>query len=95
MDGLARTQAGPRRDSGICSRGVLLLPSATFMANGCSGFPTPAGEGRLHRSGFSAGRQLFHRWMMLLAYFIVCPWESVAVGKLAAYIFPSLDSFEL
>jgi len=33
--------------------------------------------------------------MMLLVYFIVCPWEAVAVGKLAAYIFPSLDSFEL
>src|SRR5207249_640760 len=29
------------------------------------------------------------------AYFIVCPWEAVAVGKLAAYIYPSLNSFEL
>jgi basic amino acid/polyamine antiporter, APA family len=33
--------------------------------------------------------------MMLLAYFIVCPWEAVAVGNLAAYIFPSLNSHEL
>src|SRR5258708_24064804 len=33
--------------------------------------------------------------MMLLAYFIVWPWEAVAVGKLAAFIFPSLNSFEL
>lgn len=32
---------------------------------------------------------------MFLAYFIVCPWEAVAVGKIAAYILPSLDSFEL
>jgi len=32
---------------------------------------------------------------MLLAYFIVCPWEAVAVGRLAAYIFPWLDSIEL
>src|SRR5260370_9265965 len=32
---------------------------------------------------------------MLLAYFIVCPWEAVAIGKVAAYIFPSLNSFEL
>jgi amino acid transporter len=31
----------------------------------------------------------------LLAYFIVCPWEAVAVGKVAAYIFPSLNSHEL
>src|SRR6185295_18343403 len=34
-------------------------------------------------------------WMMGLAYFIVCPWEAVAVGKIAAYIFPGLNSFEL
>jgi basic amino acid/polyamine antiporter, APA family len=33
--------------------------------------------------------------MMLLAYFIVCPWEAVALGKLAAYIFPQLDTMEL
>src|SRR5260370_10427527 len=34
-------------------------------------------------------------WMMMLAYFIVCPWEAVAVGRIAAYIFPALDSIEL
>ena len=33
--------------------------------------------------------------MMTLAYFIVCPWEAVAVGRIAAYIVPSLDSVEL
>ena len=34
-------------------------------------------------------------WMMTLAYFIVCPWEAVAVGRIAAYIIPGLDSIEL
>jgi amino acid transporter len=34
-------------------------------------------------------------WMMLLAYFIVCPWEAVAVGRIAGYIFPALNSIEL
>lgn len=32
---------------------------------------------------------------MMLAYFIVCPWEAVAVGRIAGYIFPALDSLEL
>ena len=27
-------------------------------------------------------------WMMTLAYLIVCPWEAVAIGKIAAYLFP-------
>ncbi|HEX6908304.1 MAG TPA: APC family permease, partial [Terriglobales bacterium] len=34
-------------------------------------------------------------WMMFLAYFIVCPWEAVALGRIAAFIFPRLDSFEI
>ncbi|MFB3920917.1 MAG: APC family permease [Terriglobia bacterium] len=34
-------------------------------------------------------------WMMTLAYFIVCPWECVAAGKIAAYLFPALNSTEL
>jgi amino acid transporter len=33
--------------------------------------------------------------MMMLAYFIVCPWEAVAVGRIASYIFPALDCVEL
>lgn len=32
---------------------------------------------------------------MTLAYFIVCPWEAVAVGRIAGYIIPGLDSMEL
>jgi amino acid transporter len=33
--------------------------------------------------------------MMMLAYFIVCPWEAVAVGRVAGYIVPALDSLEI
>src|SRR5439155_10511370 len=34
-------------------------------------------------------------WLMLLAYVIVCPWEAVAIGRLAAYLVPGFDSVEL
>jgi amino acid transporter len=34
-------------------------------------------------------------WMMMLAYFIVCPWEAVAVGRIAGFIFPALNRIEL
>jgi amino acid transporter len=33
--------------------------------------------------------------MMILAYFIVCPWEAVAVGRILSYIFPQLNTIEL
>ncbi len=41
------------------------------------------------RVGFFAG------WMMLLAYLIVCPWEAVAIGKIAGHFVPALNSFPL
>jgi amino acid transporter len=34
-------------------------------------------------------------WMMIPVYLIVCPWEAVAIGKILAYLFPSLNSFPL
>ncbi|HET7841343.1 MAG TPA: APC family permease [Terriglobia bacterium] len=34
-------------------------------------------------------------WIMTVAYWVVCPWEAVAIGKIAAYLFPTLNSFEL
>jgi len=37
----------------------------------------------------------FPGWIMLLAYFIVCPWEAIALGRIAAYIIPALDSVQL
>jgi len=57
--------------------------------------PDAAGEAAYAAQVFPPFVSYFTGWMMLLAYFIVCPWEAVAVGKLAAYIFPSLNSFEL
>src|SRR5207302_11101190 len=44
---------------------------------------------------FSRPVSLSSGWMMVLAYFIVCPWEAVAVRRIAGYIFPALDSLEL
>jgi APA family basic amino acid/polyamine antiporter len=34
-------------------------------------------------------------WMMFLAYLLTCPFEALAAGRIAGYIFPSLNSIEL
>lgn len=34
-------------------------------------------------------------WAMTLAYLIVCPYEAVAVGRVASYVFPSMNAMEL
>ena len=80
---------------GFALGGVLLLPVGYVYGQWVQRLPDAAGEAAYTAQVFPPIVSYFTGWMMLLAYFIVCPWEAVAVGKLAAYIFPSLNSFEL
>jgi amino acid transporter len=57
--------------------------------------PDAAGEAAYTAQVFPPVVSYFTGWIMLLAYFIVCPWEAIALGKIAAYIFPQLDSIEV
>jgi APA family basic amino acid/polyamine antiporter len=75
--------------------GILLLPVGYVYGKWAHRLPDAAGEAAYTAQVFPPTVSYFTGWMMLLAYFIVCPWEAVAVGKLAAYIFPSLNSYEL
>src|ERR1700758_1295944 len=75
--------------------GILLLPIGYVYGQWVQRLPDAAGEAAYTAQVFPPIVSYFTGWMMLLAYFIVCPWEAVAVGKLAAYIFPSLNSFEI
>ena len=80
---------------GFAIGGLLLLPIGYVYGQWVERLPDAAGEAAYAAQVFPKAVSYFTGWMMLLAYFIVCPWEAVAVGKLAAYLFPSLNSFEL
>src|SRR3981081_2872736 len=80
---------------GFAIGGVLLLPVGYVYGQWVERLPDAAGEAAYTAQVFPPAVSYFTGWIMLLAYFIVCPWEAVAVGKLAAYLFPSLNSFEL
>lgn len=80
---------------GFALGGILLLPVGYVYGQWVKRLPDAAGEAAYTAQVFPPIVSCFTGWMMLLAYFIVCPWEAVAVGKLAAYIFPSLNSHEL
>ncbi|MGB2624886.1 MAG: APC family permease [Candidatus Acidiferrum sp.] len=75
--------------------GLILLPVGYVYGEWVKRLPDAAGEAAYTAQVFPPVVSFFTGWMMLLAYFIVGPWEAVALGKIAAYIFPSLDSFEL
>jgi APA family basic amino acid/polyamine antiporter len=80
---------------GFAIGGIILLPVGYVYGQWVKRLPDAAGEAAYTAQVFPPMVSYFTGWMMLLAYFIVCPWEAVALGKIVAYIFPALDSFEL
>src|SRR5579863_6550235 len=75
--------------------GVLLLPVGWVYGEWVKRLPDASGEAAYTALVFPPIVSYFTGWMMLLAYFIVCPWEAVAVGKLVAFLFPRIDTWEL
>jgi APA family basic amino acid/polyamine antiporter len=80
---------------GFAIGGALLFPIGWVYGRLVAAMPDAAGEIAYTAAAFSRPVSFSTGWMMMLAYFIVCPWEAVAVGRIAGYIFPSFDSFEL
>src|SRR5437899_1484873 len=80
---------------GFLLGGLVLLPVGYVYGQWVQRLPDAAGEAAYTAQVFSPAVSYFTGWMMLLAYFIVCSWEAVALGKIAAYIFPSLDTLQL
>jgi APA family basic amino acid/polyamine antiporter len=80
---------------GFAIGGLLLLPIGYVYGKLVTMMPEASGEIAYTARVFPRPVSFFAGWMMMLAYFIVCPWEAVAVGRIAGYIFPALNSFEL
>lgn len=80
---------------GFAIGGALLLPIGYVYGKLVMAIPDAAGEVAYTAKVFPRYISFAAGWMMILAYFIVCPWEAVAVGRIAGYIFPFLDSVEL
>ena len=77
---------------GFAIGGALLFPIGWVYGRLVAAMPDAAGEIAYTAAAFSRPVSFSTGWIMMLAYFIVCPWEAVAVGRIAGYIIPSLDS---
>ena len=73
---------------GFAIGGTLLLPIGYVYGQLVAAMPDASGEVAYTAKVFPRSISFATGWMMILAYFIVCPWEAVAVGKIAGYIFP-------
>jgi basic amino acid/polyamine antiporter, APA family len=80
---------------GFAIGGTLLFPIGYVYGRLVVAMPDAAGEVAYTAKVFAEHVSFATGWMMVLSYFIVCPWEAVAVGKIVSYIFPALDSLAL
>ena len=75
--------------------GVVLLPIGIVYGHLVGAMPDAAGEIAYTAAVFPRSISFATGWTMLLAYYIVCPWEAVAIGRIAGYLFPALNTIEL
>ncbi len=80
---------------GFALGGAVLLPIGYVYGRMVMAMPDAASEIAYTGAVFAPGVSYATGWMMILAYLPVCPWEAVAVGKIAAYVFPALNSLQL
>ncbi len=80
---------------GFAIGGVALLPIALVYGRMVVAIPDASSEIAYTDGVFPAGASFAAGWIMMLAYLIVCPWEAVAIGRLASYVFPGLEALEL
>ncbi len=75
--------------------GVLLLPIGYVYGRLVVAIPDAGSEIAYTARAFPRPVSFATGWMMALAYLIVCPWEAIAVGRLAGYVVPAMNSHPL
>ncbi len=80
---------------GFAIGGLLLLPIGYVYGKWVVALPDASGEVAYTAKAFPRPVSFYTGWLMMLSYFIVCPWEAVAVGRIAGAIVPPLNRIEL
>lgn len=80
---------------GFLIGGLLLLPIGYAYGRLTEKMPDAGSEIAYTSAVFPEWMVFATGWAMTLAYLIVCPYEAVAIGRVASYIFPQLNSWEI
>src|SRR5579859_3692919 len=74
---------------------LVLLPIGYVYGQLVKEIPDAAGEAAYVARFFPPVVSFGTGWMMFLSYFLTCPFEALAAGRISGYLFPSLNTFEL
>lgn len=74
---------------------LMLLPIAYVYSKLIPAIPDSGGEAAYVGKFFPPEAAFATGWFVILSYFLTCPFEAMAVGRISGYLFPSLNSFEL
>jgi basic amino acid/polyamine antiporter, APA family len=80
---------------GFTAGAIMLLPVAYIYGKLVQAIPDAAAEIAYTARFFSPIISFVTGWTMLLAYWLTCPFEALAAGRISGYLFPSLNTFEL
>jgi amino acid transporter len=75
--------------------GVALVPVALVYGKLARRMPEAGSEVAYTAAVFPRSISFAAGWVVTLAYLVVGPYEAVAIGQLAAYVFPDMNSIEL
>src|SRR5579864_1974990 len=74
---------------------LMLLPIGYVYGQLVRAIPDSAAEAAYVARFFPPIVSFSTGWMVFLSYFLTCPFEALAAGRIAGYLFPSLNSIVL
>jgi basic amino acid/polyamine antiporter, APA family len=80
---------------GFTAGALILLPIGYVYGQLIKEIPDSAGEAAYVARFFPPVVSFATGWMMFLSYFLTCPFEALAAGRISGYLFPSLNTYEL
>jgi len=80
---------------GFAAGGLVLVPIGYVYGQLVRAIPDAGSEVAYTASVFSPTVSFVTGWMMFLTYFLTCPFEALAAGRISGYLFPSLNTMEL
>ncbi len=80
---------------GFTGGALMLLPIGYVYGQLVRAIPDAAGEAAYIARFFPPVVSFATGWVTFLGYFLTCPFEALAAGRITGYLFPSLNTIEL